>query len=424
MTEPKRISDLATPAFVLNRHAFMINCIAVSEAANRGNLNLRPHIKTHKTTEGAFIQAYCSVMPPCKQKVELGPSHIAEVTGFVASTIPEVSLLVGLAERFGGPFQDILYGVPVSSSKLRELHELRTKLESGHIHLMVDHPTQVDFVEQFVSEHCPLFPFSVFLKLDTGYHRAGITCDDRGVGLARRILDSSHLGLRGVYSHCGHSYDVNDPQKLNDIAEADLSQIVKFVQLLNENLQSSGKEEYVDTTLDNLIVSVGSTPSVFSHRNSDDAMLNNLEIHPGNYTLCDRQQLWTGVCPNEAHVAGRVISRVIGHYEDRNTILLDAGATALTKDTTPQGGVCSIAGRSEDLECYKMSQEVILVRTVDRNQPFPFDEFPIGSIVTLLPNHSCLAAACFDRYHIIDDPSSEFSPDEVIIEEWKPAKGW
>ncbi len=179
------------------------------------------------------------------------------------------------------------------------------------------------------------------------------------------------------------------------------------------------------------MVSIGSTPSLFHHHHREDLGLPNLEIHPGNYTLYDRQQLWTGACALESAVCGRVMATVIGHYPDRNTILLDAGATALTKDTTPQGGVCAIGDRDHGhlVECYKMSQEVTLVRAMQRSEPlhqnedrFPFELFPIGSMVNLLPNHSCLAAACFEKYIIIDDETGTFSPNEPLVDEWIPAK--
>ena len=183
-------------------------------------------------------------------------------------------------------------------------------------------------------------------------------------------------------------------------------------------MESKGAELF---SMDDLVVSVGSTPSLFHHVNN--CGLRNVEIHPGNYTLYDRQQLWTGACPDESHIAGRVIARVVGHYPDRNTILLDAGATALSKDTTEQGGCCAIHGFPE-LECYSMSQEVTLVRPVDKTQAMPFEELPLGHLVNLLPNHSCLAAACFDKFHVIDDASCLFSPDELVVEEWSPARGF
>ena len=121
----------------------------------------------------------------------------------MASTLPEVSMLVDLALQHDskGPFCDVLYGVPISASKLIALAALRNKIpKKGVIHILMDHPSQIEFVQDFVAEK-EASSFSVFVKLDTGYHRAGITCDDRGVDLAMRIIRSPHLDLTGVYSH-------------------------------------------------------------------------------------------------------------------------------------------------------------------------------------------------------------------------------
>ena len=112
---------------------------------------------------------------------------------------------------------------------------------------------------------------------------------------------------------------------------------------------------------------------------------------------------------------------MIGHYDDeyrRNTILMDAGATALTKESTPQGGFAEIS-HQPNANVYKMSQEVSMARAQGL-----LEACPLGSLQTLIPNHSCLAAACFEKYYVIDDPTCKFAPDTPIAEEWEPVKGW
>lgn len=192
-----RLKDLPTPAFVINRHAFEKNCSTMIEIAQARKLSLRPHVKTHKTRDGAWIQA--------AGKAWSDSSNVSDnVSGFVASTLPEVSMLVDAAAKYGKPFGDILYSIPISESKLRPLGVLRSKLPSdGRLSIIVDHPTQVAFVEAYVRSSSPgtTLPLPVFLKLDTGYHRAGTSCDDKGVTLALQILESPHLDLVGVYSH-------------------------------------------------------------------------------------------------------------------------------------------------------------------------------------------------------------------------------
>ena len=132
--------------------------------------------------------------------------------GFVVSTIPELSMVVDLACRHRcKPFNDILFGIPVCQSKLEVIQQLKSKLTSAmgddcSVHVLVDHPSQIDFLENFIrnngqSADKDAERWTVFLKLDTGYHRAGITCDLAGVELAAKIIESSFLALQGVYSH-------------------------------------------------------------------------------------------------------------------------------------------------------------------------------------------------------------------------------
>jgi purine nucleoside phosphorylase len=53
----KKLEDLATPAFVINRHAFEENCQMMLDVVKKNSVFIRPHVKTHKTSEGCYIQA-------------------------------------------------------------------------------------------------------------------------------------------------------------------------------------------------------------------------------------------------------------------------------------------------------------------------------------------------------------------------------
>lgn len=202
MKEPSRkvLKDLPTPAFVINRHAFSKNCQAALEHAQKHNLRLRPHVKTHKTVEGAYIQATGQFDASPAETALLDP---AIVSGFVASTLPEVAMLVDAAQKYGGaPFNDILYGVPIAISKLPSLYELKRKMGNGEIRILLDHVEQIRQIEEFVSNGQRDLPkLTAFLKLDTGYHRAGVPCNAHGVEVAMRIFGSPALDLVGLYSH-------------------------------------------------------------------------------------------------------------------------------------------------------------------------------------------------------------------------------
>ena len=219
----------------------------------------------------------------------------------------------------------------------------------------------------------------------------------------------------------GHSYNVDNDSEMKKVTEDDHNVILEFLKLLADQLNSC--DSPFDTSL--LDVSVGSTASLFCHGKLN--VPNNVELHPGNYVFYDRQQLYTGACADESSIAGFVLARVIGHYDDgvRDAIMIDAGATALTKEGTPQGGMCAVYGRP-DLECHRMSQEVTMIRLRDGggDVPFPFEDFPFGSAILLLPNHSCLAAACFDTYYIVDELDDQLGPNSIVVDTWIPVKGW
>ena len=47
-----------------------------------------------------------------------------------------------------------------------------------------------------------------------------------------------------------------------------------------------------------------------------------------------------------------------------------------------------------------------------------FADFPIGSQLRVLPNHACMTAAAYDRYHVVDE-----EPERVATV-WSRINGW
>eukprot|EP00957_Ditylum_brightwellii_P149841 11411257-Ditylum_brightwellii.AAC.1 len=108
-------------------------------------------------------------------------------------------MLVNGSIQYGGPFNNIIYEVSIGKSKIKQTDALQCKSrqqhcqsnynggeeeEKGMIHVMVDHPSQVDELENCVVATSSSAnddddnSFSVFLKIDTGCHRVGVPCDD------------------------------------------------------------------------------------------------------------------------------------------------------------------------------------------------------------------------------------------------------
>ena len=54
---------------------------------------------------------------------------------------------------------------------------------------------------------------------------------------------------------------------------------------------------------------------------------------------------------------------------------------------------------------------------VTSDTPLPYDRLPIGARVRVLPNHVCMTAAMYDRYHVVDG-------GETVVAAWPRTNGW
>ncbi|MFW9835150.1 MAG: D-TA family PLP-dependent enzyme, partial [Candidatus Thorarchaeota archaeon] len=159
-------------------------------------------------------------------------------------------------------------------------------------------------------------------------------------------------------------------------------------------------------------VSIGSTPTV---RLADSFQEGITEIRPGNYLFFDYTQVALGSC-DVSDCALTVLSSVISVNPDR--VVIDAGATALSKDTGPTH-IESNVGYGKLIKDYQRSQlnvNVILkALSQEHGKIIPVDEASIeykhGDRVRILPNHSCLTANLFDQYYIVEG--------ETVVDRWK-----
>ena len=151
------------------------------------------------------------------------------------------------------------------------------------------------------------------------------------------------------------------------------------------------------------------------------------EVHPGCYIFYDRQNAQNTSCEWE-DVAISVVSRVVSVYPERETpvLVLDAGDLALSKDSCPGvGGYGRIVGYPH-LSIIKIMQESAIVQSDDPiSHPIPWDQLKIGTLVRIIPNHSCLTAACHPVYHVVRHFANDQENNNVpVIARWIPTRGW
>jgi D-serine deaminase-like pyridoxal phosphate-dependent protein len=159
-------------------------------------------------------------------------------------------------------------------------------------------------------------------------------------------------------------------------------------------------------------VSVGSTPTAV-HAPGWQSIS---EIRPGNYAFFDKFQADIGSC-SLGEVAATVLTTVVAHYPQHNQMLIDAGALALSKDPGAAHLVEEIVYGTvvgnPHLKIFNISQEHGLITS---QAPIDFNNFPVGGLLQIIPNHSCLTAALFDRYHVVEG--------NQVVDQWRPMRGW
>jgi D-serine deaminase-like pyridoxal phosphate-dependent protein len=351
----RSLNDLPTPCLLVDLDVLERNLDRMARRATDLGVSLRPHVKTHKCVEIARLQE------------ERG------ARGFTVSTLEE-------ARAFGeAGFRDLTWAFPVILGRLDEAVALASEMSFG---LVVDSPQAVEALKRSGA------PFTVWLKVDCGYHRAGVDpLSPQAQELASALASSHRLRFAGLLSHSGHAYKVRGSRELARVAEEERQVMTR----LAETLRSQG--------IDPPGVSVGSTPAMSAVRSLSGVT----EARPGNYAYHDLTQVGLGSCRVE-DCALTVLASVVSSQPGNPHSVVDAGALALSKDpglsSLGKGSPAPLGRESwgavfADYATSTLSQESY-VTSLSQEHGEVRGRFAVGSRLRILPNHSCLTAACFD----------------------------
>jgi len=356
------IHDLPTPALLLDLDVLDANLAHMAARVTALGVRLRPHIKTHKCIEVGERQR------------RLGAQ------GITVSTLAEARAFAAHG------FDDITWAFPVVLSRLAEARELA---ERTTLRLVVDSQEAVDALEQLG------YPFHVWLKVDCGYHRAGVDpASPHAVDVARAIHDSATLVFDGLLSHAGHSYKGPSRAEARAAAIEERDVMVAFAGQLR--------------TLGLVVpaVSVGSTPGMAAVDHLDGVS----EARPGNYAFHDGTQVRLGTC-TVRDCAVTVLASVVSSQPSAKHCVTDAGALVLSKDAGHSGAPQPCMGEIiHDYEAGTLREDARLT-TLSQEHGVVNACLPLHSRVRILPNHSCLTVACFDRYDVVQG--------ETVVDEWR-----
>jgi D-serine deaminase-like pyridoxal phosphate-dependent protein len=378
-----KLEDLPTPSLILDRSRASRNVARLKSHLSRLKVPLRPHLKSSKSLELA-------------QLLMSSPTGPATV-----STVKEAEVLADAGVR------DILYGVGIAPSKLLRIVALRRR--GIDVIVVLDSYEQALAVVSACRDVRERIP--VLIEIDSDGHRSGISPGDPQLVEIGRLLADGGAELRGVMTHAGGSYGRPGVEDLMAAAESERIAAVRCA----EDLRQAG--------LSCDVVSVGSTPTAFFAKDLTGVT----EVRAGVFVFLDLVMAGLGVC-TPGDIALSVLATVIGRQEKKGWILVDAGwmAMSLDRGTEKQktdygfGLVCDVKGVPyPDLIVIDANQEhgILSIRSGGGSRS-ELPNLPVGSLVRILPNHACATAAQFDRYHVVNEISTE------IVAVWPRFSGW
>lgn len=346
--------DVETPALLLHRDVVEQNLAWMAGRAKTLGVRLRPHVKTHKC-------------------VELGRRQVAHgATGVTVATLAEADAFIAAG------FRDLTWAFPLDPGHLPRVRGLAER-GGATLRVVVD--------DLATARALAGTGLHVWLKVDCGYHRAGVDpASPYALAVARELGGERGLTFDGILSHSGHAYRTTSKAEAARTAEDERAVMTWFADLLRrEGIPVRG-------------ISVGSTPAMAAAATLDGVT----EARPGNYVFFDRTMVLIGAC-ELGDVGVTVLATVVSHQPGAAHFIVDAGALALSKDPGPghvgPAAMGAVRGHPE-LTVASLSQEHGVVRG---QTPETIEgRFKVGEKLELIPNHSCLTVAHFDQYVVVE----------------------
>ncbi len=359
------LGNISTPASVIDLDRMRRNVQRMQSKVSALGVRFRPHVKTSKCLEVTRVQ------------MEAG------ATGITVSTLKEAE------QFFAAGITDILYAVGMAPGKLGQAHALIRR--GCDLKILTDSVASANAITAYGRDHG--VTFNVLIEIDTDDHRSGIKPESAELIEVGRALAQPGGRIAGVMTHAGSSYDLNTPQALQAMAEAERAGCVRAA----DRLRAAG---YACD-----MVSVGSTPTALSATNEGGVT----EIRAGVYVFFDLVMHNVGVCAL-SDIALSVLTTVIGHQREKGWAIVDAGWMAMSRDRGTQrqsndfgyGQVCDAGGTP--IPGYSISganQEHGIVSRTGTPDPDIAARFPVGTLLRILPNHACATGAQFPEYHVV-----------------------
>jgi D-serine deaminase-like pyridoxal phosphate-dependent protein len=347
---------LKEPTLLVDKQKCIANIKMMKAKAEKANVIFRPHFKTHQSaTVGEWFR-------------EEGVEKI---------TVSSIKMAKYFADN---GWNDITIAFPTN---ILEIDDINTLAERITLNLQLESMGVARFLESYLNSNV-----NVFIKIDSGYHRTGIWCENiqEIETLVEEINKSERLNLLGFLTHSGQNYNAANEKEILDNHAGSL-------RIMSE-IKGYFKEKYP-----NLIASIGDTPGC----SLAEAFHGIDEIRPGNFVFYDLQQFILDTC-HDTDIALVMSCPVVAKHQERNEIVIYGGGVHLSKEFIPTGEEKLFGslvkfddkGWTQILSggyLASLSQEHGIIRVNDDL----FKEIDMGEQIGIVPVHSCMTVSCMPQ---------------------------
>ena len=353
-----QLSYRDTPSLLIDADKLDRNLHEMAAVAADAGVDLRPHVKTHKSPMLALRQ------------LELGAHGITVAKIGEAETMADAGI------------KDIRIAYPIVGPE--KLGRLARLMDRADISISLDSVEAARGISDLGQSRGARI--SVLLKINTGLDRVGVMPYE-AVETARGIAALPGVDLIGILTHEGHALRETSLKGAQQAARQAGETMVDIAQ----QMRSAG--------LDVREISVGSTATA-----REIAYVPGVtEIRPGTYIFNDLNEMTIGVATEET-CALTVLATVVS-IPASDRAVVDAGSKTLTSDLlgppTGKKGYGYIIGHP-DVTIARLTEEHGMLVVNDARTTFE-----IGQQLQIVPNHVCPVVNLADVMYLMRNGQCE-----------------
>lgn len=310
---------------------------------------LRPHVKTHKSSEITRLQM------------------AAGVTRFKCATLAEAEML----GRCGA--SDILLAFPLVGPRLEEFLQLTTRYPASRFSTIVDSEIAAELLSASAVTSGTVA--DVYIDIDIGMGRTGMATGIPAANLYSYCQTLSGLRICGLHAYDGHVREP-DTERLRRQCEQSYLPLARLVESLIR--EGYPKPEVV----------IGGSPSFPFY-----AEVKDVQCSPGTFVLWDHG--YATDCPGQPfQIAAVLFCRVIS-VPTPETICVDLGHKAVGAENPIDKRVHFLNAPS--LKPLRQSEEHLVLQTPGRHS------FKPGDVLYGVPYHICPTVNLYDTLNVVKD---------------------